>query len=127
MSETPNPVSLGSPIADEWARLLLAVDDLKRAFHVAQMEGNIDARERAAFAQCEAMDKLAAFEHRHASDFLLIVRFVRKLFPGRLEELIDPHHRNELDNTQEAIREALNRIEDVEDAQVEMEVKGVTA
>ncbi|MFO0821637.1 MAG: hypothetical protein U0792_00595 [Gemmataceae bacterium] len=100
----------------EYARLQLAVDDAKRAVHAAKISGDVNAKFDAERVLWNAQADLEALWQREAADLGLRIRFFRKCFPGRLEELIDPTHRQELDNLGAAVSDLRKRVEEAEGA-----------
>jgi hypothetical protein len=115
---------IGTHLHHEYAAALLAVDDARQAMHAAQVSGNVNAKLDADLEYLRATEALASLKHREASDLLLRMRFAREMYPGRLEELVDPHHREELDITQQAVADLEHRASAVEEAVATLEAQG---
>jgi len=128
-SKCPDGMPDVGPLSNEFYRLLLAADDAKQAIHRATIEGNRDKVLAAEVDRDERMGDLWKFKEKAAADLVLACRFLEEIHPGKLAELIDPVYRQsriELDNTQDTAREAIGRVEQVEDAIVAILRKAVT-
>jgi hypothetical protein len=115
------PLDLGSPLFNEYARLLLAADDAYQALHRAIIGGDRAEINDAELVYDDRLGDVFAYKHRVAQDLLLALRFASELYPGRIMEHLDPVFRQELDVTQEAVVELEDRVDDVEDGLVVME------
>ena len=56
---------------------------------------------------------------------IYILQRMQEPFRQRLQEILDPNYRRELDVTQDGLRELEDRVDDLENAHVELEARGV--
>ncbi len=79
---------LGPPF-DEFAEAVLRANDARRREHVAQIAGDVNARERAALDREEAAGAAYAINDHEAHRFLFALRATLALYPGALAVHLD--------------------------------------
>lgn len=123
LSPTDPLAALGEPLAT-YGRLLLAADDARAREQAAQVRGDVDAAGRAALDREEAQFAITQFRHHHVTALLLVLRWAGEDNPTALQEHLDPRLREELDRVETAVVDGEGRLDELEDAVLDMESEG---
>lgn len=111
---------LGEPWTT-WGRLLLREDDARAREQAAATRSDFDAKARAELEREDTQADIQRFMQHHSSWFLTVLRWTIDSNPTALAALLDPAFRTELDVTQQAVVDAEERIDKLEDAVVALE------
>lgn len=98
-------MDLGSPLFNEYARLLLAAGDAEQE-HKRVVLG-CEPKDAQLELECQATERqgdVYVFKHSAAQDWLLALRFVEELYPSTTAERLSPIVQRGLDHLEKSLK-----------------------